>query len=412
MQILSAEILNEYKEKNLLYRIFHSFHPITESQSLVYKMQNINPKEKQHTTTQAVQQTQAPQITNSASPDEPQQTSQVQQTQQTVASVMPQVFEDIKATDRTPQNPVVFNTSNNPSTPEETIPSEPQKTQPYHEENLPNRHEQATNNQQNLGPNTRATTPTVEQNIQNTTSQQTQVSRRVTVTKPQQPQYHGNRFNPNTNAVTQTPQTHSESVTVNKVSAQPKTTSVPVTQQYVQRNSPKEEQVQQTSQIQRTMTTRTQSDINAEAYKIINRAASQLDWIKKVNSFELASKQELQSMPIPALRVFDIKDNQEMILPLNDGTILHDIYSITITKDLCLMLLFRNNSAIYIAPETLANNNQNRELLIKKGFNYFYKNYGLDIQKLIESLKMISVTSTSTPEFTQFILKTMPFIKG
>lgn len=150
------------------------------------------------------------------------------------------------------------------------------------------------------------------------------------------------------------------------------------------------------------------NDENAELYEQIVHVSQELDWIKKVNSFELAYKKDLRNLPISALRVFSTENAKEMLLPFNDGTLLHDVSSITITKDMVIMLLFRNNTSLKLVPENWYNNGNNRNILLKNGFNYFYKS--VDANQLKETLKLLSVDYSSTPEFTQFILKTMPFI--
>ena len=57
------------------------------------------------------------------------------------------------------------------------------------------------------------------------------------------------------------------------------------------------------------------NDENAELYEQIAHVSQELDWIHKVNSFELAYKKDLRNLPIPALRVFNIENSEEMIIP-------------------------------------------------------------------------------------------------
>lgn len=376
-------LLKPYQDNSLCYKIFHSYHPIASDEPLTYQKRSSTPlkalSQMQQTTVQPSQSTQIPQQTS--------QTTQVTSIVQDSAE--PQVTQstshsqpDVVATDRTPQNSITFPRTQQAS---QAITSNPA---PIHETVGPNLNQQP----QQTSQTTQATSIT-----QQVTPQPVQQTVPIQIHREQR---HGERFEPH---VSEPVQATTPIGSIPNVVSQQTSPAQPISQ-----HSKVTKNILDTA-INKTNQENTKKDIQAEIHDQITKTANQLNWIKKVNSFDIAYKKDLQNLPIPALRVFDVNDAEEMILPLDDGAILHDVYSITITKDLCLMLLFRNNAAIKLAPENWYQNGKNKDILLKNGFEYFYKTYGLEVNKLVKTLQILSVTSTSTKEFTQFILKTMLF---
>ncbi len=392
MQVLSQELLQKYQNTGAAYEIFHSYHPLEDTNNkLVYK-KTVPDNLKQHVE-EPVQQPNNPQNNNGT-----------------------------PATDQTPQNENSYAYGNG--------------TQ------QPNANDHGSHSSFVKIPPRKTTQ---ESSVQNTRTSQVPTeydSQNSTANTNDQPQSHTFTM-PNLNENTTTDQTDPNFQEENTV---PPETAVNEQSQHFRANNyqaqptndqpdypVKAEQTQASPSVlpnrqlpnqDRQVDTRPHSvlakevaksnrinkinDENAELYEQIAHVSQELNWIHKVNSFELAYKKDLRNLPIPALRVFNIENTEEMILPFNDGSLLHDVSSITITRDMVIMLLFRNNTPLKLVPESWYNNGNNRDILIKNGFNYFYKS--VDAKQLKETLKLLSVNYSSTPEFTQFILKTMPFV--
>ncbi|MBI1711014.1 MAG: hypothetical protein N4R48_03405 [Lactobacillus crispatus] len=392
MQVLSQELLQKYQNTGAAYEIFHSYHPLEDANNkLVYK-KTVPDNLKQHVE-KPVQQPNNPQNNNGT-----------------------------PATDQTPQNENSYAYGNGTQQPNANdhgshssfVKIPPSKT-----------------TQESSVQNTRTNQVPTEYDSQNSTANTNDQPQSHTFTMPNlnentttdqtDPNFQEDNTVPPETTVNEQPQ----HFRANNYQAQPtnEQPDYPVKTEQTQASpsvSPNRQLPNQDRQIDtrphsvlakevaKSNRINTINDENAELYEQIAHVSQELDWIHKVNSFELAYKKDLRNLPIPALRVFNIENSEEMILPFNDGSLLHDVSSITITRDMVIMLLFRNNTPLKLVPEGWYNNGNNRDILIKNGFNYFYKS--VDAKQLKETLKLLSVNYSSTPEFTQFILKTMPFV--
>jgi hypothetical protein len=350
MKILTEDQLDDYQQNKTCYEIFHTYHPINENEQMVYK--KTNPTNEQINNDQKV-----------VVPNQNPRTNQAAE---------PNNTKDIVATDRRPQNPQFKNRQYEQLEPN-TVPNENRTVNHFSKVSDPVKTNSSdpTERQEvvHFIPN-KATTPIKKRHIANT-FQPTEFDNS---TQPRNEVHKVNHFE-NQNSATNVEANNMLSKTINEsnnlINGQ---------------------------------------DLQAEKYSEIKKAATQLEWVQKINSFELGYKKDLRNLPIPALRTFDLTDNQEMYLPLKDLSTLHDLNSFTITKDMCILLLFRNNAAIKMAPEAWFDNGKNRDILLKNKFQYFYKQ--VDSNALVETLKRISITSASTPEMTQFIIKHMPFVSA
>lgn len=381
MKVLTKEQLNDYQQNKACYDIFHTYHPINENEQLIYKKTNPSNVVKK------VEQVTRPETRSSTS---------LQPSEQVTTS-------DVVATDRRPQNP-----------------------------QFRNRGHQITSVPKNVGPNITDNTYKTHQNTQTTPTEDTTntatESNAVedTAIEPSHTQHHqGNHFKAQltvapeeqepTTFIPQKQPTKSQASQERVITTQnvrhanqfmPDSQSESQKPSWNQSVQPKKNNVIAKT-VRNTNKIENEKDLNAELYNQIHKSATQLSWIQQVNSFELGYKKDLRDLPIPALRTFDLTDDEEMYLPLNEASTLHDINSFTITKDMCILLLFRNNAAIRLAPEEWFDNGKNRKLLIENGFEYFYKT--VDANLLTETLKKISSSSASTVDMTQFIIKHMPF---
>lgn len=397
MKVLTKKQLDDYQQNKSCFDIFHTYHPINENEQLIYKKTNPSNIIKQ------AEQVTHPKTTATVSSKPKEQTT---------------THSNVVATDRRPQNPQFQNRGHqNTSMPNDLGPN-------------------ITDDTYNETQETKTTTPviSVSNNVAPTHTQQTvtesvneirgrrrrgnHFEAQATPTesrKSAEPEV--TRFTPQNapQAESTKPQERTTNTQQNVRHANqfaPRTQIQPSTlsqnkapDQYQQSQTRSTNMISQT--VKNTNKIANEKDLNAELYEEIRKSATQLAWIQQVNSFELGYKKDLRNLPIPALRTFDLADDEEMYLPLNEATTLHDINSFTITKDMCILLLFRNNAAISLAPEKWFENGKNRKLLIENGFEYYYK--AVDANLLTETLKKISSTSASTADMTQFIIKHMPF---
>lgn len=355
MRILTKDQLDDYQQNKACYEIFHTYHPINENEQMVYK--KTNPTNDQKVVI----------------PNQNTRTNQV---------VKPNNTKDIVATDRRPQNPQFKNMQYEQLGP---------NTTPNENKNRAVNHFNKVSNPVKTNSSDPIETQEVVHfipNQENTTNQSTAPIKKRHIANTFQPTEFDNSTQPK-----------NEVPKVNHFKNESNTTNVETNNMNMLSKAVNESNNLINGQ-----------DLQAEKYSEIKKAATQLEWVQKINSFELGYKKDLRNLPIPALRTFDLTDNQEMYLPLKDPSTLHDINSFTITKDMCILLLFRNNAAIKMAPEAWFDNGKNRDILLKNKFQYFYKQ--VDSNALVETLKRISITSTSTPEMTQFIIKHMPFVSA
>ena len=369
MQVLSQELLQKYQNTGAAYEIFHSYHPLEDANNkLVYK-KTVPDNLKQHVE-KPVQQPNNPQNNNGT-----------------------------PATDQTPQNENSYAYGNGTQQPNANdhgshssfVKIPPSKT-----------------TQESSVQNTRTNQVPTEYDSQNSTANTNDQPQSHTFTMPNlnentttdqtDPNFQEDNTVPPETTVNEQPQ----HFRANNYQAQPtnEQPDYPVKTEQTQASpsvSPNRQLPNQDRQIDtrphsvlakevaKSNRINTINDENAELYEQIAHVSQELDWIHKVNSFELAYKKDLRNLPIPALRVFNIENSEEMILPFNDGSLLHDVSSITITRDMVIMLLFRNNTPLKLVPEGWYNNGNNRDILIKNGFNYFYKS--VDAKQLKETLK-------------------------
>lgn len=384
MKVLTKEQLDDYQQNKACYEIFHTYHPINENEQLIYK--KTNPSNVIKKAEQVTHPTVVKPLTTTKTNEQVSHSGS-----------------DVVATDRRPQNPQFRNRGHQTtSVLNELGPNITDNTYQNEEESIQNTTEPEISNTTNLA--------TADVNASDDRHQGNHFEAQVTATPVK---HEVTKFIPQTK--TTEPQVKHDEVN-NQSNLRHANQFMPSSESTTTVSAPKNSIPKQSSQTRNNMISKTvrntnkienEKDLNAELYEQIHNSATQLTWIQQVNSFELGYKKDLRDLPIPALRTFDLTDDEEMYLPLNEASTLHDINSFTITKDMCILLLFRNNAAIRLAPEEWFDNGKNRKLLIKNGFEYYYKT--VDANLLTETLKKISSSSASTPDMTQFIIKHMPF---
>ncbi|NJJ53461.1 hypothetical protein [Lactobacillus crispatus] len=386
MKVLTNNLLEKY-HSGFAYEIFHSYHPLDDpNRRLIYK-KTVPDNLKQKTEKPVAQ----PSVNNNSA------TAGLPATDPKPQSEFPYAYN--KNYQTSPKN-IGTHSSSIKIPPRETIPTKsPQDTQPssreYQQEKTyvdNNSNQEHTFSMPNINDEASALPS-------NGTEQSSSGQESATTDMSTEERFHANDYQA---SVTNNKTTYPTEV---KEISQTTTRHSNLNQPENEMNRPKNVL---THEVSKSNHLNAVNDENAELYEQIAHVSQELDWIHKVNSFELAFKKDLRNLPIPALRVFSIENAEEMLLPFNDGSLLHDVSSITITKDMCIMLLFRNNSPLKLVPENWYNNGTNRTVLLKNGFNYFYKS--VDANQLKETLKILSVDYSSTSEFTQFILKTIPFV--
>lgn len=144
-----------------------------------------------------------------------------------------------------------------------------------------------------------------------------------------------------------------------------------------------------------------------DSYEQIKKAGEDINFIEKSHRLELAFKQDLAKIPLKQLNVYNIEDQSKSFIPFNTS-LFNVLGSVVVGKSMYILFIFRNGKNIAIAPENWAVNE--KEMTIKNGFQFFYKEKEIDFNKLTETLKIMAGSVTPTNDYTEFWLKYMPAI--
>lgn len=423
-----AEHINKYKETPL-YKTFHSYHSLDdEEERLVFKQ--ITPQNNKDKTPNEVQDSKEAEVVKNKQLDFAKSIVEQKNTDNGARTPTPLSNRDEEAmTDKTPQNQTFKNNEvkHHVITPNETNNRPVKQVKPTA---TPLVHRPATSGIATTPSDTSVSTP------RNTTA--------VSYGGPE-------TINPNTTTVNTSLPTHSESITIptrnnNTESNSSKEAFEPSLKEKTIENerktevareplAPKKalkpnninnEEVQNKTEsklkpkqgdkdtnnllmdvLKKKTKPKSKPTHNSDSYEQIKKAGEDINFIEKSQRLELAFKHDLAKIPLKQLNVYSIDDQSKSFIPFNTS-LFNVLGSVVVGKSMYILFIFRNGKSIAIAPENWAKNE--KEMTVKTGFQFFYKDEEVDFTKLTETLKIMAGSVTPTKDYTEFWLKYMPAI--